>query len=108
VGKKNLADEVLKRVKAVTVMSYRDTATGPNSMVAISQDWLGRGATAGKRVRLGAETDPLPECAYCTFAKDGTQKMTQELAKVDAAERTAGAFGGIAIHRYGAWRTLKS
>src|SRR3954454_22991859 len=37
VGKKNLADEVLKRVISVTVMSYRDTATGPNSMVAISQ-----------------------------------------------------------------------
>ncbi len=108
VGAKNLAGEVLKRVKAVTVMSYRDTATGPNSMVAISQDWLARGATAGKRVRLGAETDPLPECAYCTFAQDGAKKMTQELAKVDAAERTAGAYGGIAIHRYGGWRALKS
>ncbi len=108
VGSKNLADEVLKRVTAVTVMSYRDTATGPNSMTAISQDWLTRGATAGKRVRLGAETDPLPECAYCTFAQDGTKKMNQELTKVDAAERTAGAYGGVAIHRYGAWRSLKS
>lgn len=108
VGPKNLADEVLKRVKAVTVMSYRDTATGANSMVGVSRDWLGRGAAAGKRVRLGAETDPLPECAYCTFAQEGSTRMTQVLAAVDAATRTDGAYGGVAIHRYGAWRSLKS
>jgi hypothetical protein len=108
VGKANLADEVLKRVNSVTVMSYRDTATGPNSMLAVSQDWLARGATAGKRVRLGAETDALPDCTYCTFAEEGATKMRQELTKVDAATRTTPAFGGIAIHRYGAWRALRS
>jgi hypothetical protein len=67
VGSKNLADEVLKRVNAVTVMSYRDTGTGPNSMLLLSQDWLTRGAAAGKRVRLGAETGELADCGYCTF-----------------------------------------
>jgi hypothetical protein len=107
VGGKNLADEVLKRVNAVTVMSYRDTGTGPNSMLALSQDWLTRGAAAGKRVRLGAETNPLSDCTYCTFYEEGAAAMTRELAKVDAGTRTRGAFGGIAIHRYGSWRTLK-
>jgi hypothetical protein len=107
-GKKNLADEVLKRVKAVTVMSYRDVGTGPNSMLSISQDWLVRGAAAGKRVRLGAETGPLPDCTYCTYAEEGATRLTQELAKVDAATRRAAAFGGIAIHRYAAWRALSS
>jgi hypothetical protein len=106
VGGANLADEVLKRVNGVTVMSYRDTATGPNSMLAVSQDWLTRGAAAGKRVRLGAETDALPDCGYCTFAEEGAGKMQQELTKVDAATRKTAAFGGIAIHRYGAWRAL--
>jgi hypothetical protein len=107
VGKQNLADEVLKRVKGVTVMSYRDTGTGPNSMVAVSQDWLKRGAAAGKRVRLGAETNPLPDCTYCTFAEEGAKRLTQELAKVDKATHPAGAFGGVAIHRYGTWRALR-
>jgi hypothetical protein len=107
VGRKNLADEVLKRVNAVTVMSYRDTATGPNSMLAISQDWLTRGVAAGKRVRLGAETSPLPDCSHCTFAEEGTTRLRQELAKVDAATRKTAAFGGIAVHRYGTWRSLK-
>ncbi|HEY7274256.1 MAG TPA: hypothetical protein VH502_16105 [Actinoplanes sp.] len=101
VGRKNLADEVLKRVKAVTVMSYRDTGTGPNSM-------LTRGAAAGKRVRLAAETNPLPDCRYCTFAEDGATHLTRELTKVDSATRRTAAFGGIAVHRYGTWRALPS
>jgi hypothetical protein len=107
-AKQNLADEVLKRVKAVTVMSYRDAGTGTNSMLSVSQDWLTRGAAAGKRVRLGAETGPLPDCTYCTFAEEGATRMTQELAKVDGSTRTTAAFGGIAIHRYGSWRSLPS
>jgi hypothetical protein len=106
VGGKNLADEVLKRVTAVTVMSYRDTGTGANSMLAISQDWLVRGAAAGKRVRLGAETGALADCPYCTFHTEGAARLEQELAKVDAATRSTPAFGGIAIHHYGAWRKL--
>jgi hypothetical protein len=107
IGKANLADEVLRRVDAVTVMSYRDTGTGTNSMLAVGQDWLTRGSAAGKRVRLGAETAPLPDCPYCTFAAKGNALMQQELTKVDAATRKTAAFGGIAIHRYGAWRALK-
>jgi hypothetical protein len=103
----NLADEVLKRVSSVTVMSYRDTATGPNSMLAVSQDWLTRGAASGKRVRLGAETNPLADCGYCTFNEEGAAKMNDVLAKVDAGMRHSGAFAGIAIHRYGSWRALK-
>jgi hypothetical protein len=106
VGGRNLAAEVLKRVKAVTVMSYRDAGTGPNSMLAVSQDWLARGAAAGKRVRLAAETNPLPDCRYCTFAEEGATRLTRELAKVDAATRRTAAFGGIAVHRYGTWRAL--
>jgi hypothetical protein len=106
VGGKNLADEVLKRVTAVTVMSYRDTGTGVNSMLAVGQDWLSRGATVGKRVRLAAETGPLSDCAYCTFHSAGATRLDQELAKVDAATRSTPAFGGIAVHHYGAWRAL--
>jgi hypothetical protein len=103
---KNLATEVLRRVDAVTVMSYRDTGTGPNSMVEISQDWLVRGAANNRRVRLGAETTPLAECPHCTFAEEGATALGNELAKVDAATRTTSAYAGIAVHRYDSWREL--
>jgi hypothetical protein len=99
---------VLKRVKAVTVMSYRDTGTGPNSMLAVSEDWLARGAAVGKRVRLAAETNPLPDCHYCTFAEEGATRLTRELTKVDAATRRTAVFAGVAVHRYGTWRSLPS
>ncbi|WP_305788633.1 hypothetical protein [Symbioplanes lichenis] len=103
---RNFADEVLRRVNAVTVMSYRDSGTGPNSIVAVSQDWLARGRTVGKRVRLGAETDRLADCPQCTFAEEGATRLQEELAEVDAATRRTAAFAGIAVHRYGSWRAL--
>lgn len=106
VGTANLADEVLRRVNAVTVMSYRDTATGPNSILAISQDWLHRGKAAGKRVRLGVETGPLPDCGHCTFHEEGAVRLGQELAAVDAGTRQSAAFAGVAVHHYGTWYTL--
>ncbi|MEU7903628.1 hypothetical protein [Actinoplanes sp. NPDC049118] len=106
VGSRNLADEVLRRVNSVTVMSYRDTGTGVNSILSISQDWLARGRVAGKRVRLGAETGPLADCPHCTFHEEGATRLGDELAKVDAATRRSAAFGGIAVHRYRTWRTL--
>lgn len=105
-GRKNFADEVLRRTNGVTVMSYRDTGTGPNSMLAVSQDWLTRGRTIGKRVRLSAETDPLPDCAYCTFSEEGADRLREELGKVDAATRRTAAFAGIAVHRFGTWRSM--
>ncbi len=106
VGGKNFADEVLKRVAAVTVMSYRDSGTGAGSIVAVGQDWLRRGAAVGKRVRLAAETGPLADCTYCTFHEEGAARLAAELAEVDAATRAMPAFAGIAVHHYGAWRTL--
>jgi hypothetical protein len=106
VAGKNLATEVLRRVSAVTVMSYRDTGTGPNSILEVSQDWLTRGAAAGKRVRLGAETGPLADCTYCTFAEEGATALGNELAKVDAGTRKAYGYAGVAVHRYGTWRDL--
>jgi hypothetical protein len=104
VGTKNLADEVLKRVGAITVMSYRDTAP---ALLSVSQDWLKRGAAAGKKVRLGAETGALPDCTYCTFAEEGSRAMLTALAQVDAGAAKSKAYNGIAVHRYGTWRVLQ-
>jgi hypothetical protein len=103
---KNLATEVLRRVSAITVMSYRDAGTGPNSILAVSQDWLTRGAAAGKRVRLGAETGPVADCPYCTFAEEGATALGNELAEVDAATRKTYSYAGVAVHHYGTWRDL--
>jgi hypothetical protein len=102
-----LEDAILKRVNAVTVMSYRNTATGPNSILAISQNWLKRGALAGKRVRLAVETAALPDCAYCTFAGDGSRRMINAMSQVDTGARRSPGYAGVAVHSYGTWRVLR-
>lgn len=107
-GGKNLAAEVLKRVGAVTVMSYRDTATGPNSMYEISRDWLARGANAGRKVRLGAETAPLGDCAHCTFAEEGATVLGGALSALDRAAAADEAYNGISIQHYTSWRELRA
>jgi hypothetical protein len=104
--KQNLADEVLRRVDAVTVMSYRDTATGPNSVAAVGADFLRRGAALGTPVRLGVETEPLTECAYCTFAEEGAAALDAALAQIESAGAAEPSFAGIAVHHYDSWRRL--
>ncbi|GAA3141409.1 hypothetical protein GCM10010466_35500 [Planomonospora alba] len=101
-----LADQVLARVDAATVMSYRDTATGPNSMTDIATDMLTRAAGAGKPLRLGAETQPLADCPHCTFAEEGAARMSAVLAEVDRVAGAYATFNGIAIHHYASWRTM--
>jgi hypothetical protein len=104
--KLNLATEVLARVDAATVMSYRDTATGPNSILAVGADLLTRGTAAGRPVRLAAETGPLADCGYCTFAGQDASALDAAIAKVDAAAADYPSYAGLAVHDYAAWRNL--
>lgn len=103
----NLADEVLSRVDAATVMSYRDTATGTNSITDVGADMLRRGSAVGKPVRLGAETQPTPDCPYCTFYEEGRRYLTRTLARVDLVEHDEPAYNGVAVHQYLSWTQLR-
>ncbi|WP_157240999.1 hypothetical protein [Catenuloplanes japonicus] len=105
-GGGNLAAGILDRVDAVTVMSYRDTATGPNSMYEISRDWLARGAQTGRKVRLGAETAPLGDCAHCTFAEEGATVLGTRLGALDTAAAGDEAYNGVSVQHYSSWREL--
>lgn len=99
---------MLLRADAVTVMSYRDTATGPNSVTAVGADFLAKGSALGTPVRLATETQPLTECAHCTFAEEGTNALEATLAAVATEARSYPAFAGLAVHHYDSWRALAS
>ncbi|MFC6704706.1 hypothetical protein [Flexivirga alba] len=107
VGDHTLADAVLTRVDAVTVMSYRDRATGPDSITAVGADLLERAAAAQRPVRLAAETNPVPDCPSCTFAGRTASELRDALAEVDRAEASTPAFAGIAVEDYDGWRALR-
>jgi hypothetical protein len=106
VGGENLADAVLARVDGVTVMSYRNTATGGNSMLGVAEDLLRRAGKAAKPARLGAETQALGDCAYCTFHGGTGSAMRATLSAVDRAAQRYAAFEGIAVHQYDTWMAL--
>ncbi len=107
-GGSTFADDILSRVDGVTVMSYRDTAFGNNSMTAIAADWLQRAANADKPVWLAAETNPEPDCVYCTFYEEGQAQMATVLGQVDAWARPLyPTYQGIAIEDLDGWLALK-
>jgi hypothetical protein len=107
VGGSTLADAVLARVDAVTVMSYRDAATGPGSIIGVGEDMLLRGRRAGRPVRLAAETLALPDCPYCTFREEGRRALDTALSAVDAAAVFYPAYAGMAVHDYASWTALR-
>jgi hypothetical protein len=106
VGRRTLADEVLDRADGITVMSYRDTPTGANSMLDVSRDVLNRAARAAKPARLAAETQPLAGCAYCTFHGSSQAALARSLTAAARAARQYPAFAGIAVHQYSSWTAL--
>lgn len=49
-------------------------------------------------VWLAAETNPLPDCPYCTFFEEGRARMAAVLAEVDSAARQQyPTYQGIAV-----------
>jgi hypothetical protein len=106
VGDATLADEVIGRVDGLTVMSYRDTATGTNSMLDVSRDLLTRAGQAGLPVRLAAETEPLADCRTCSFAGVTQATLGDRLTAAGQAAQRYPAFAGIAVHQFSSWSAL--
>lgn len=102
-----LADGVLAKVNAVTVMSYRDTSVGDDSIVGVGTDMLQRGSQANIPVRLGAETNAQSDCPKCDFSAEGSALMDGVLSWVDGSANYFPAFNGIAVHDYKGWSTMK-
>ena len=101
---------VLARVDKVTVMSYRDTVTGPDSITDIGARTLAAGVTAGKPVRLAVETNNLgsdPVSAKQTFYGSTEAAVNTALDQVDAAESEVASYSGMALHDYTGYSALR-
>lgn len=99
----------LARVDAASVLTYRTTATGPDSITALGARALEAGARAGKPVRLAVETRYLGEGAVAakqTFFGHTRTELDGVLDAVDAAELGAAAYRGIAVHDRDGWVDL--
>lgn len=99
-----LIDDVMALVDGIAVMAYRDTATGPNGIIALSEYEVSLGASIGKEVIIGVETAASGEYPYVTFFEEGNAAMETELSLVSA--EFGGAIWGIAIHHYRSYLDL--
>ncbi|MGZ4617114.1 MAG: hypothetical protein ACXV4A_16325 [Actinomycetes bacterium] len=102
---------VLRLVDRVTIMSYRNTATGTDSITDVGATTLARANAAGRPVRLAVETNYLGSDA--TSAKQTFHGMTQTqlttaLAAVDTAETGVATYAGVAVQDYDGWTALRS
>ena len=104
-----LETAVMRVVDAVTVLSYRNTVTGVDSITDVAASALNTAARLGIPCRLAVETKDLgsdPVSRKQTFHGLGKPALNRALDAVDRAERDVDAYAGIAVHDYEHWRTL--
>ncbi len=97
----SLDREIIKRTAGVTVMSYRTTATGPDGTLDVAAPALAAGASLGKPVRLGQETNYLGGNAAekkQTFHGWTRTAMETQLAQVGEGAPRYATYAGLAIH----------
>lgn len=94
-----LADAVLDVADGVTVMSYRDTATGPNSLSVIAEDMLDRAEAAGVPIELAVETNRLG-CEHCTFYEEDADAMRAVIDTMEGLLVDHPTFTGFAVHDF--------
>lgn len=108
-GRQPLDVAVLQRVDAVTVMTYRNTVAGPDSITALGQRALDMGEQVGRPVRLAVETNHLgddPVARKQTFYGSTRTQLAAAMAAVDQAEAEEPAYRGISVHDHQGWVSL--
>ncbi|WP_125035467.1 hypothetical protein [Nocardioides sp. LS1] len=104
-----LDKQVIARVDAVTVMTYRHVATGSDGILALGAKAIEAATAAGKPVRLAVETNHLgdgPIALKQTFWSRPEPELTAVLGQVDAGVPAGSTYRGIAVHDYEGWRAL--
>jgi len=85
----------------VTIMDYRDFATGTGGIIDLASAEMAYAATIGKSVVIGVETQNIaPDIV--TFFEEGPAALQTALAQTQAAYGAQPEFGGFALHHYGA------
>ncbi len=105
-GTGNLAQWLIRTVDEITLMAYRNYASGDGGMIEISQNEMEWANQEKKKVLIAIETLPLPE-DYISFSELGKEKMEAELDSLKTFYLSDQAFQGIAIHHLESWKALK-
>lgn len=105
----SLETAVMRVVDAVTVLSYRNTVTGPDSITGVSASALAAAGRLSVPCRLAVETRYLgsdPVSRKQTFHGVGRSALQRAMTEVDTLLSPVSSYVGIAVHDYAHWRVL--
>ncbi len=105
-----LDEAVLRLVDAVTVLSFRNVATGPDSIIDVARTSLATADRLGMPCSLAVETNDLgpdPVQRKQTFFARGHAAMAEALEVVEAEAARVPAYAGMAVHDQDGWRALE-
>lgn len=106
-GVGTLDDWIIKNIKNVVVMAYRDAAFGNNGIINIVSKELILGKRYNTNVTVAVETQKSDEGDYVSFYEEGATCMYKELDKVSSAYKSNLSFSGFAIHNLISWMNIK-
>lgn len=104
-GSSTLSYWLIDLLDSVTIMAYRDTASG---IYSIARNEMLEADALGKKVVLGVETKASNEGQFITFFEEGSSYMNQQLAQVAVTAGKHPSFSGFAVHEYLSWVDLVS
>lgn len=102
-GKGNVAEWIFNNIKAVTIMAYRDTATG---IINVSQSQMNLCAKYNVKATIAVETGKSSEGNFVTFYEEGKTAMYNQLNIVCNNYIQNNAFDGVAIHYLNSWMEM--
>ena len=93
------------------MLSFRNVATGPDSIIDVARTSLATADRLGIPCRLAVETNDLgpdPVQRKQTFFARGHAAMAEALEVVDAEAARVPAYAGMAVHDQDGWRALEA
>lgn len=106
-GTGSLADWIIKNVKNVVIMAYRDNAMSDNGIISVVSKELALGEQYDASITIAVETQKSAEGNYVSFYEEGYNYMNSELEKVYANYKDNSSLGGFAIHHLTSWMSLE-
>jgi hypothetical protein len=105
----SLETAVMRLVHAVTVLSFRNTVAGADSITDVAGSALHSAASVGIPCRLAVETKylgPAPVSRKQTFHGLGERALNDALSRVDGLLGDNPTYAGMAVHDYEHWVKL--
>ena len=105
-GNGNLAAWIFTNIKTVTIMAYRDFASGSNGINQLAETELNMARQYNVKATIAVETENIGDPTYVTFFEEGNAYMYNELSLVRQYYSKNRAFSGIGIHHLGSWMNM--